>query len=145
MGAVLCGFGVLVIFEASTLPYVSEFGPGPGFLPLWIGIGITACSLGAIAVSFIHARPASELIVNRSWLAVVRAVGAWLAFVVSIILIPFIGFALSLALLTIFLISALDRLSLWVALGVALVLAVGFHLVFNLALGVSLPLGPLGF
>ena len=43
-GIVLASFGSFLIYEAQRLPYRSEFGPGPGFLPLWIGIGIVACS-----------------------------------------------------------------------------------------------------
>ena len=43
-GILLTSFGTLVIYEARDLPYVSEFGPGPGFFPLWIGIGIVLCS-----------------------------------------------------------------------------------------------------
>ena len=74
-----------------------------------------------------------------------RALGAWLAFVATIILLPLIGFGLSLGLLTAFLILVLDRRSPWLAIGVALGLALGFHLVFPVALSVSLPVGPWGF
>ncbi len=144
-GIILSGFGILVISEATALPYVSEFGPGPGFLPLWIGIGITACSLAALVVSFFRAGKRSLDSSELSRIEIIRGVGSWAAFVVSIALLPLIGFGLSLGLLSVFLIIALDRRSPWVALGVALFLALGFHLVFNLALGVSLPVGPLGF
>ena len=36
----LAVFGVYVISVASKLAYVSEVGPGPGFFPLWLGIGL---------------------------------------------------------------------------------------------------------
>ena len=39
-GACLAAFGLYVISVASKLPYVSEVGPGPGFFPLWLGIGL---------------------------------------------------------------------------------------------------------
>ena len=47
-GAVLTAFGGFVIYEAHSLPYTSESGPGPGFFPLWIGIGIVVCSLAML-------------------------------------------------------------------------------------------------
>jgi hypothetical protein len=63
----------------------------------------------------------------------------------AILLLPWIGLRLSLALLTLFLVLALERRSPWTAIGVALGLAVGFHLIFVSGLGLSLPVGPWGF
>ena len=144
-GIVLASFGMFVIYGALGLPYRSEFGPGPGFLPLWIGIGIVACSVAMLYACFFRPNRRSEEATAFSGIEFGRAFGAWLAFVAAIVLLPLIGFGLSLGLLTTFLIFALDRRSLWVALGVALALALGFHLVFAVALGVSLPVGFLGF
>jgi putative tricarboxylic transport membrane protein len=142
---VLTVFGSFVIYEARGLPYSSEFGPGPGFFPLWIGIGVVVCSLVILgALTFRRAANAEETS-KISKVEIARALGAWSAFVLAIAVLSLIGFDLSLGLLTAFLIFVLDRRSLWIALGVALGLALGFHLVFTVALGVSLPVGPLGF
>ena len=43
-GIVVLLFGSLVAFSASQLPYKGEYGPGPGFLPLWIGIALIGCA-----------------------------------------------------------------------------------------------------
>lgn len=144
-GAVLAAFGGFVIYEAHSLPYTSESGPGPGFFPLWIGIGIVVCSLAMLYGYFPRTDRNSEETAMVSRVELARALGAWLAFVATIILLPLIGFGLSLGLLTAFLILVLDRRSPWLAVGVALGLALGFHLVFPVALGVSLPRGPWGF
>ena len=144
-GAVLAAFGGFVIYEAHSLPYTSESGPGPGFFPLWIGIGIVVCSLAMLYACFFRTDSNSEETAKVSKVELARALGAWLAFVAAIVLLPLIGFGLSLGLLTAFLILVLDRRSSWVALGVALGLALGFHLVFPVALSVSLPVGPWGF
>jgi putative tricarboxylic transport membrane protein len=144
-GAVLTAFGGFVIYEAHALPYTSESGPGPGFFPLWIGIGIVACSLVMLYAYFFRTDGNSEETAKSSRVEFTRALGAWFAFVATIVLLPLIGFGLSLGLLTAFLILVLDRRSSWIALGVALGLALGFHLVFAVALGVSLPAGPWGF
>jgi len=138
---VLMSFGSFVIYEARGLPYHSEFGPGPGFFPLWIGIGIVACSLFMLCANFFRGGEVIEV----SRVELVRALSAWLAFVLAIALMPLIGFGLSFGLLTAFLVLVLDRRSPWLAIGVALGLALTFHLVFAVALGVSLPAGPWGF
>jgi putative tricarboxylic transport membrane protein len=144
-GIILTSLGCLVIYGARGLPYHSEFGPGPGFFPLWIGIGIVVCSLAMLYAYFFRTGGNREEIAKPSRVELTRALGAWFAFVVTIVLLPLVGFGLSLGLLTAFLILVLDRRSTWVALGVALGLALGFHLVFAVALGVSLPAGPWGF
>jgi hypothetical protein len=77
--------------------------------------------------------------------AAARAVGAWLSFAVALGLIPLLGFGLSFGLLSAFLILVFDRRSLRQALAVAVGLAVAFHLLFTVALGVTLPVGLLGF
>ena len=139
----LMSFGSFVIYEARGLPYHSEFGPGPGFFPLWIGIGIVACSLFMLCVKVFRGGEVEVIEVSR--VEIVRALSAWLAFVLAIALMPLIGFGLSFGLLAAFLILVLDRRSPWLAIGVALGLALSFHLVFAVALGVSLPPGPWGF
>jgi hypothetical protein len=56
-----------------------------------------------------------------------------------------IGFALSFVILTMFLIVALDRRPARLAVAVGIGLAVAFHMIFVIALDVSLPVGPWGF
>ena len=137
----LAGFGSFVVYEARGLPYHSEFGPGPGFFPLWIGIGIVVCSLFLICAAIF--RRGEVIPISRA--EMVRALSSWLAFALAVALLPLVGFGLSLGLLTAFLVWVLDRRSPWLAIGVALSLAMGFHVVFAVALGVSLPAGPWGF
>ena len=144
-GAVLAAFGGFVIYEAHALPYTSESGPGPGFFPLWIGIGIALCSCFMLYAYSFRTDPNTEPRAKTSTAEMTRALGSWLAFVLAIAVLPLFGFAVSLGLLTAFLILVLDRRSPWLAIGVALGLALGFHLVFAVALGVSLPAGPWGF
>ena len=37
-GGVVLLLGIAIAFFSSQLPYYSEYGPGPGFLPFWLGI-----------------------------------------------------------------------------------------------------------
>jgi len=144
-GAVLMAFGGFVIHQASALPYTSESGPGPGFFPLWIGIGIALCSCFMLYAYSFRTDTNTEPRAKTSTAEITRALVAWLAFVLAIAVLPLFGFAVSLGLLTMLLILGLDRRSPWTAAGVALGLAFGFHLVFPVALSVSLPAGPWGF
>jgi putative tricarboxylic transport membrane protein len=143
-GICLGSFGVYVAFEALKLPYVSEFGPGPGFFPLWIGIGLTLLSL-LLIVANLFASTASENSKSQSRTAIGRALVGWSGLMLAIGLLHWLGFGLSLALLAAFLVLVLEKRSPWVAISVAFGLALGFHAIFVLALGLSLPAGPWGF
>ena len=143
-GACLAAFGLYVISVAAKLPYVSEVGPGPGFFPLWLGIGlmIFASYLMLSSVSVLKKESPSD---SSSWQASGRALAGWFALMVAIALFGWIGFSLSFVFLTMFLIVALDRRPLLLSAGVAIGLAVAFHFLFVMALDVSLPVGPWGF
>jgi hypothetical protein len=75
----------------------------------------------------------------------IRPLVSWLAVMIAIALLGKIGFALSFIILTIFLVVALDRRSALLAVVVAVGLAVVFHLIFVVALDVSLPKTVWGF
>ena len=143
-GGVLIVFGIYVIAVAATLPYVSDVGPGPGFFPLWLGIGIVLFASGLMYGSFASAARIGDS-KSPSWPTMMRSLAGWAAMMLAIALLGAIGFALSFISLTLFLIVALDGRPLSLAVGVAVGLAVVFHFVFVIALDVSLPKAPWGF
>ena len=143
-GACLAAFGIYVISVASKLPYVSEVGPGSGFFPLWLGIGLVLLASGLMFASFASSGNRAK-IESQSWKTSARALAGWLAMMVAIALLGRIGFALSFVILTMFLIVALDRRSATLAVAVGIGLAVAFHLIFVITLDVSLPVSPWGF
>ena len=74
----LAVFGVYVISVASKLAYVSEVGPGPGFFPLWLGIGLVsfaACLIFAALASHVNQDKADPI----TWKTTGRALAGWLA------------------------------------------------------------------
>lgn len=141
-GAVLAAFGTYVIWVAAKLPYVSDVGPGHGFFPLWLGIGLVVF---AAALMFASCTSSVNKAKSLSWNSMIRPLISWLAVMIAIALLGKIGFALSFIILTIFLVVALDRRAALLAVVVAVGLAVVFHLIFVIALDVSLPKTVWGF
>lgn len=141
---VIGSFAVFVIYEASSLPYYSEYGPGPGFLPLWLGMGILVLALSLVFANLLGFARIEEG-VPQPRTAIGRALGGWVGLMVAIALLPWVGFGLSFAFLTTLLILVLEGRSPLTALGTAVSLSLGFYLIFALALGVPLPSGPWGF
>ena len=143
-GIVLAGFGLYVISVAVRLPYVSDVGPGPGFFPLWLGIGLVlfASTLIFTSITSLRQGPTKE---TEAWRLMARSLSGWLALMIAIALLGSIGFVASFIILTIFLTVALERRPALLALGVGVGLAVAFHLIFVVALDVSLPQAVWGF
>jgi putative tricarboxylic transport membrane protein len=142
--AVLAAFGVYIIWVASGMPYVSEVGPGHGFFPLWLGIGLVSFASALMLSPFISAVPDSKS-TAQSRQSLIRPLGGWLAVMAAIALLGRIGFVLSFVILTLFLVVVLDRRPILLAMAVAVGLAVAFHVIFVIALDVSLPKPAWGF
>jgi putative tricarboxylic transport membrane protein len=140
-GIVLIGLGIFVVLEALKLDYASEYGPGPGFLPLWLGIGFLALASPLVVTSV--ARPSEEK--KNLWRGAQRAIISWAGLVVSVALLKSVGFVLSFTLLAVFLVWVVDRRSPFTGLTVAVSSAFTFYLIFSVALGLPLPRGPWGF
>jgi hypothetical protein len=79
------------------------------------------------------------------WPAIGRGLAVWLAFAGCAALMGWLGFLVSFALLTFFMVTVVFRESAIKAGIVAVCAALGFYAVFPLALGVTLPTGVFGF
>jgi hypothetical protein len=143
-GVLLAVFGLYVTIASARFSYLSEDGPGPGFLPFWLGIALCGLALSLAAVNLWRRAP-RPLHAPRSWLGERRALSGWLALMGAIILFPLLGFSLSLVLLTLFIVAIMEGRSFWNAIVIALGIGIGFHMIFVVALGLSLPKSPLGF
>jgi putative tricarboxylic transport membrane protein len=142
-GAVLAGLGLYIVVEARGWDYLTPEGPGPGFFPLWYGAALVALSLVLMASSITRRlRDAGKRVV---WPEVARALTVWVGLAVSIALLKVLGFLLSFALLTFFIVSPMYRRPVVHGLAAGVVGAAVFYVLFALALNVSLPVGVLGF
>lgn len=64
-GLCLIGLGIFIIQQALQLDYINEYGPGPGFLPLWLGIGFLALTSPLVVMTIL--RPMSHAAEEESW------------------------------------------------------------------------------
>ncbi len=142
-GAVLTALGGYIISEALHWTYSGPEGPGPGFFPLWYGMAMVVLSLALMLGCVLRGRRRDSK--KTDWKGVGRALMTWVAFAGSIALLKILGFLLSLALLTLFIVWVMYGKPLRIALMAAIGSAAGFYLVFALALNISLPAGMLGF
>ncbi len=129
-GLALAALGGYIVYTARGWEYLGQDGPGPGFFPLWYGIVMLVLSLLLVF---------SSQLGNVSWRGAGRAFAVWGAFAVSVAILKLVGFAISFAALTFFIVAVMYRRPPVVAALVAAGLAAGFYVLFPLALGVPLP------
>ena len=139
--AALAALGVYVFMEAWNWPYYNDDGPGPAFFPIWYAVAMVVLSLALIGMTVAKLPKAA----SPDWPGVSRALITWAAFAISAVLMNWLGFMVSFALLAFFIITYVFRQPAAGAAVVAVVAAVAFYLVFPFALSVPLPTGVLGF
>ena len=141
-GVALAALGAYIVIQARQWEYLGTDGPGAGFFPFWYGVAILGLS-ALLIVS--HLRRGSARGNAVDWTRLGRAFSTWFALAASVALFKPLGFVISFALLTYFIVAVMYRRPLKTAALVAIASAAGFYLVFDRALGVPLPVGILGF
>ena len=141
-GVALAALALTIIIQARQWEYLGPEGPGPGFFPLWYGVAMLALSV-LLIVSHLRREYARGNAID--WTKLGRALSTWFALAVSVALFKPLGFVVSFALLTYFIVAVMYRRPLATAALAAVASAGGFYLVFDRALGVPLPVGLLGF
>jgi len=140
-GVVVLILGLAVLFFSSQLDYYSEFGPGPGFLPLWVGIFITGCALYVI-IDILRKHGKTEAFFKPRTRSGVKML---ITIIVTFLLFPLLGFSIGLALFTGFTMRMMGRHH-WISCGLtAIVTAIGIHFIFGQLLYIPLPKGIIGW
>jgi putative tricarboxylic transport membrane protein len=140
-GALFAALGLYIFLQAREWDYYTADGPGPGFFPSWYGLGMTALSLALIVSRLRHQEPGKPI----DWPSARRALFTWAAFAFAVMTMGVLGFLVSFALLTFFMVLVVFRRPVATAAATAVVAALGFYLIFPLALSMELPTGLLGF
>lgn len=134
-GLALAALGATIVHQALGWEYLTPDGPGPGFFPRWYGIAMIVLSLALVVRSVRSSFVDSTMDTTPIW----RALICWTALVTCIVLTKAIGFYASFALLCWTVAALLFRVRQHVAIMLAVAAALGFWLVFGVALDVALP------
>ena len=136
-GLALAALGTYIVSEARRWVYMGEDGPGAGFFPMWYGSIMIVLSLVLVASSVLKPSRGAQV----RWKEVGRALTCWAAFVASVALMPLVGFTVSFALLTWFIVQGMFGERARIAIPVAAGGALGFYALFELGLDLTLPHG----
>jgi putative tricarboxylic transport membrane protein len=142
----LAALGLYVTIEAHSLGLWTDLGPGPGLLPLLLGIALLGLT-AAWAVQTILARRRSADDGDDhhagEWLDGTYVVGILGGLILLAALMDLLGFQISMALFLFVELMWLGRQRWWLSAVVALVASIGTFVVFDRVLGVALPLSSL--
>ena len=123
--------------------YWGANGPGPGFLPFWLGL-VMALLAGALLLGALRAADAGQ-----TWLPTgdgLRRLTIVLGLTTALVaLLQVVGMVLGTVLFLIALMRLLDRLPWRTTLSVSLAVAASNYLIFAYWLKVPMPVGVLGF
>jgi putative tricarboxylic transport membrane protein len=139
-GLALAALGAYVVSQAMQWAYMTEDGPGAGFFPMWYGSIMVVLSLMLVGRSALR-RPAAREAAPFRWHELSRAFVCWVAFVACIALMNVLGFTVSFALLTWFIIVFMAGRPQRVAIPVAVGFGALFYLIFVVGLELTLPSG----
>lgn len=137
----LLGIGTAML--AWRLPYTMESSPGPGFLPLWLGIVMTICSVFVIAADLKHrAKFKAEKLFRPETRKCVQV----LVLIVAVFLVlPILGFSVGLGLITGACMRMMGKHS-WISCGATVIVAaICIHYLFGVWLTIPLPKGLIGW
>jgi putative tricarboxylic transport membrane protein len=139
VAALALAFSVTALYESAKLPFGTVHSPGQGFFPWWISTVIFLLALFLLFQALMS--PSSVTRGGSGGIAKVASLLIVLA-AYTFLLEP-LGYPLCTFLLVLFMLRATDPQRWTVALGMALITAVGSYIVFAVWLSVPLPRGPL--
>ena len=132
--------GVVVVTQARDLEYVAEYGPGPGFLPYWMGMAFILLGLallGQVTFSRQEREALSLPTKHAAWQMLLLMLG----FFGFALLGERIGFLLGIGLLFLFLLVAVERKGWKASLTISIINTLAFWAIFELGLTLRLPAG----
>lgn len=144
--SIICmGLGLWLIIESLQFDYLSEFGPGPGFEPFWLGILLALLSISLFIDTFLKRNDREY---ERSCLPGLKALGR-----VGLIMLITAGFALSLNtlgfLLTVFLfvsliLFTLEEVGILKSMFYGIMFSASVFLIFSYGMEINFPKGFFG-
>lgn len=132
--------GVVVIIQSRDLKYLAEYGPGPGFLPFWLGVGFIVLGIVLLAQVTFSSREKEDLSLPSKYAAwqMFLVMGGYFGFV---FFADKVGFLLCIGLMYLFLLVVVERKGWWFSLALSVGSALFFWVIFELLLALRLPIG----
>lgn len=144
LAGLLALFSLYLMWKSAELPigYISGKGPGGGFWPFWLSLGMLLSCLATVWNWWRGKSPASvsdePLMDAFGWRTVISVGGGIVAFVALISAVSMYG---AVAFFLIYYLHFLGRHSWLLTLSLALVLPIGLFLFFEGAMQISMPQG----
>lgn len=132
--------GIIVIIQSYELDYMAEYGPGPGFLPFWLGVGIIILGVALLARAIFSGKGNDDFsfptrhAAGQMFLVMVGLFG-------FVFLAEKVGFLLCIGLLFLFLLIVVERRGWKFSLAIAIISTLTFWIIFELELQLRLPPG----
>ncbi len=144
---VIAGVAVLLLGVATTalawltLPYAGEFGPGPGFVPLWLGVTLAVFSIPVILTD-LRSRERSERFFQPE---TAKCLKVLILIVTVFLILPVLGFSAGLALITGAGMRIMGKHGWLSCLLTVIGTAISIHFLFGQWLSIPLPKGMVGW
>lgn len=140
-GLALASLGLFIVARASQWVLLGKDGPGPGFFPLIYGLLMVVLSLALVTHALLKRPVAAADQGEYKNTSVAAALGVWLAFTATILVMKAIGFMVALGLLVLFMTRVIFSKPPKFSVLSALLVPLGFYVIFKLGLQVQLPVG----
>ena len=144
-GVIGLGLSLWCYLESTKFTYMTQFTPGPGFMPFWVGVVLALLSVYLIIDSFVR-KPGKKD--NAKILPEKHAlyrVGAIMLMLVGVrFAMNFLGFPLTIALFTTAILLLLEHYSILKSVGYGVAYAAVTWFVFQYILSMGFPKGILG-
>ncbi len=144
-GVIGLGLSLWCYLESTKFTYMTQFTPGPGFMPFWVGVVLALLSVYLIVDSFVR-KPGKKD--NAKILPEKHAlyrVGAIMLMLVGVrFAMNFLGFPLTIALFTMAILLLLEHYSILKSVGYGVAYAAVTWFVFQYILSMGFPKGILG-
>jgi putative tricarboxylic transport membrane protein len=133
--------GIVVLIGSKDLKYRAEYGPGPGFFPFWLGVGLIVLGLMLLAQISFSRKEEKENFSPPSKYAAWQMFLVMFGFFGFVFLAEKVGFLLCIGLLFLFLLVVVERRGWKFSLAIALINTFLFWVVFEVGLSLRLPPG----
>ncbi|MCX7780106.1 MAG: tripartite tricarboxylate transporter TctB family protein [Negativicutes bacterium] len=134
--------GGVIFWQAALLPYNSQYGPGPGLMPIWVsGLMIILSAVNLVIAFKNKGTQFADLIPQGTGLInLLACVGSFALFM---LIVKYVGFTIS-SILMLFILFSRGYKWYW-GLGMSIAVTAILFFVFSSILGVPLPVNEFGW